>query len=244
MQQSAHYVYSITDSLLHLQPLWLYNSIKMHTLFDTLFEHTLQELMFTSTLPTSYKENRKADIKNYNLPILQFLYHGDSTIELHCLLTKEPAFVNVPNWATGDDKRRFRIDFNHIRQKCNELRQGGKSLDKMGLDPSALFREKRLDYPGHQTYLLEFLAIMPITTEQHSYITQDSAKHDITLNCFPKYSWPWALRSESNWKRTCARYNIMGISYREWIGHLSSTEAAPLHERLQYNHPSGHYVLN
>jgi hypothetical protein len=214
------------------------------TLFNTLFDHRLKERMFTSTLPTSYKENRKAQIKNHNLPILQYIYHGDHEEPLHCLLTGEPGFVTVPNWATGEARLRFRIDFNHIRQKSNDLRHGGKSLDKMGLDPSAVFRERRLDSPGCRRDLLEFLTIMPITTEQHSYITQDSAKHDITLACFPKTTWPWALRSQDNWQRVCRRYGIEGISWREWIDHLSTTEALPLAERLKYRQQTGVFSLN
>lgn len=199
--------------------------------------------MFTSTLPTSSKENRKADIKNHNLPILQYIYHGDHETQLHCLLTKEPAFVDVANWATGESKRRFRLDFNHIRQQCNDLRYSGKSLDKMEQDPSAIFREKRLDQAGHQKYLLEFLTIMPITTEQHSYITQDSSKHDITLACFPKDTWPWALQSEPNWQSVCRKYNIHGINYQQWIDHLNTIHHPPLHERLLHDYSTSVYSL-
>lgn len=228
----------------HTNKLRLYNKgMDTTSVFDQLFEHTLQELMFTSTLPTSPQENRKAAIKNHNLPTLQYIYHGDPDTPLHCLISQEPAFVSVPNWITKEVRIRFRIDFNHIRQRASSQRHSGHSLDKGRYAPSDLFRTQELDQPWNKRELLEFCTMMPVTTEQHSYISQDSSKHDITLDCFPRDTWPWILRSAANWNDFCRKYEIQGIGYEQWIDHMTDITQASIHERLYRNQNTGCFEL-
>jgi len=200
--------------------------------------------MFESTKTNSYNENRKANIKNHNLPILQFMYMGDSTKTLECLITKTPGFINVPDLVTGNDKLRFRLDFNHIRQKESGSSSAGFSLDKGRRAPSGIFRETKFDnfYSNH-AYLYEFMCIMPICTEYHSYISQDSAKGDITLQNYKKEYWSWILKAPANYKNFCKTFDLNGISYQEIIDHLSDINHAPIHERLTYNLKDGSYTL-
>lgn len=188
--------------------------------------------MFISTKNT-YKENRKAEIKNHNLPILNYMYTGDPTVQMKCSLFGTPAFLEYQDIVTGQSKIRFRIDFNHIRQLSNDKRYAGISLDKdKTYDPSGLFREKRLDDPKYARYLFEFMAIMPVSIEAHSYITQDSAKGHITLTNFNKLTWTWVLREKNNYDQFCKQYKIQGIQYDDFIDHLCNINHAPLHDRL------------
>jgi hypothetical protein len=200
--------------------------------------------MFESTQPNSYGENRKANIKNHNLPILQFMYMGDANKQLECLVTKTPGFLNVPDLVTGNDKLRFRLDFNHIRQQETGSSSAGYSVDKGYRAPSGIFRETRFDdtYLNY-AYLYEFMCIMPICTEYHSYISQDSQKGDITLVNYKKEHWSWVLQNKKNYDHFCKNFKLNGISYQEIIDHLSDINHAPLHDRLVCNHRDGSYQL-
>lgn len=191
--------------------------------------------MFISTKPSSYGENRKAEIKNYNLPFLQHMYMGNPDMPLQCLITKTSAFVKVPDIITGQDKIRFRLDFNHIRQEASDNRHAGKSLDKSGT-PSAIFRENRFDQTVYnKRYLFEFMTILPVCEEYHSYISQDSAKGNITLLNYKKEYWPWILSEEKNYNEFCKIYNIEGIPYELIIDHLSNINHPSIFKRLSIN---------
>ena len=197
---------------------------------------------FTPTADNS-SEWRKARIKNRNLPYLQFMYNGNHLEPLKCMITGQHGWINVPNFVTKHDKKRFRIDFNHVRQECTETRQAGRSKDKDYYAPSAIFRDK-LFVPPLQNYKLgtgvdyqrflniaEFLTIMPICTEYHSYISQDSAKHDITLKDFDKKTWIWALQSPDNFNKVTKLLKIV-LDYDWVIDHLSNIDHDPIRERL------------
>ena len=204
-----------------------------------------KKLMFVSTKPDSYNENRKAEIKNHNLPILQYMYMGSRDTPLACLISKTPAFINTQDFGNlGQTKRRFRIDFNHIIQRCTNLRQAGVSLDKGSYLPSSIFRNKRLDsgYVVDKKYLVEFMTIMPVCTEMHSYISQDSAKHYMTLNSFDKDMWPWVLQSSKNFTQFCNDFKLGNLNYTQFIDHLSDVHHAPLQERLRWDRNSGFYL--
>jgi hypothetical protein len=197
--------------------------------------------MFIST-KNSYGENRKAMIKNANLPVLQEMYLGNETTPLVCLITKEPAFITTfPDVVTGQTKCRFRIDFNHIRQKSVESRQAGSSLDKSTHGPSHIFRSIKFTNNTHtaKLALLEFMTIMPICTEYHSYITQDSAKGDITLQNFNRDYWPWVLQNEANYKKFTNKYQFTGISYYDFINHLFDINQPSIVDRVKYNWSTG-----
>jgi hypothetical protein len=198
--------------------------------------------MFESTKPGAYAEDRKAKIKNHNLPILQYMYMGSRDTPLACLVSKTPAFVTTPDFGNpGQTKLRFRIDFNHIRQWSSDTRQSGTSLDKGTRIPSAIFRDARFDSDlvHHAEYLIEFMTIMPVCTEMHSYISQDSAKNNITLTSFDTSMWPWVLQSAENFRQFCGDLDIPGLDYHAFIDHLSDIDHPPLQDRLKWSRALG-----
>jgi hypothetical protein len=189
--------------------------------------------MFESTRPGSYGEDRKAKVKNHNLPILQYMYMGSKDTPLTCLITKTPAFIETKDFGnSGFKKRRFRLDFNHIRQLRSDSRHSGISLDKSIRAPSDLFRTSRLDHEYYHLHLIEFMTIIPICTEIHSYISQDSAKHNITLNSFDQSEWPWVLQSPENFYQFLKDLKISGLNYEQFIDHLSNINHPSLQQRL------------
>jgi len=196
---------------------------------------------FVSTKPGAYQEDRKAEIKNYNLPILQYMYMGNCDTPLECLITKTPGFIAVNDFVTGRQKTRFRLDFNHIRQRASENRHAGHSVDKGSRVPSGIFRETRFD--NDLRYLFEFMTIMPISTEYHSYISQDSAKGNITLTNFKKEYWPWVLQSKKNYNDFCGDYNLNGVKYEEFIDHLSHIHYPSINDRLRYDYHTRTFTL-
>ena len=189
---------------------------------------------FTPTKDTS-SERRKAVIKNYNLPLLQYMYHGNSETELHCLISGTLGFINVWSPVSKRKEQRFRIDFDHIRQKQI---QGftGTSIDKSGMSPSAIFRgfelDKRRTIKGIpiQPYLIEMMTCMPVCTEYHSYKTQDSKYGDIVLTDIPKKHWPWVLKNKTNYNKFCKKYGPIHLTYEEFIGILSDINKPPVVE--------------
>lgn len=187
--------------------------------------------MFISTKDTT-GENRKAIIKNYNLPILQEIYMGDSSKPLACCISGAAAFESWPCLVKGCDKIRFTIDFNHVRQCQTGNAAGGTSLDKSKYPPSGIFREKRLDQSGSLLDLIEFLTIMPVNALVHEYITQDSQLDHITLTNFDPKWWPWHLKSKANWDFLAAKYNFTFISYDQIIDHLSCIDHPPIRNRI------------
>jgi hypothetical protein len=202
------------------------------------------------------KEINKARVKNANLPFLQYMYHGDPEKSLHCLITKNPGFVDIPDFGTGEQKQRFTLDFNHIRQRCTDARQAGNSVDKGHHDPSHIFRSRYLDpnYRGpnykynyrqreRELDVFEFMCIMPITSEIHSYITQDSAKSNITLKNFPKETWALCLQNEDYFETIKKGFNIQHfdyITYDWFIDHLSNIEYDSIRTRLMETYNEKH----
>lgn len=201
-------------------------------------------------IPTaeSSGEVRKAKVKNANLPFLQMMYHGDSTKPLHCLITKRLGWESVPDFGTGKDKKRFIIDFNHVRQRQNGYCQAGVSVDKGPLgDPSGWWRSRYLD-PNHRgpgyTYrarqkereldVLELMTIMPVTSEMHSFISQDSAKSNLTLKNFDKSTWAWCLQNKTNFKKTKKFFDIFwyDIEYEWFIDHMSNIDYPGIRKRI------------
>lgn len=199
--------------------------------------------------PTSFSsgEIKKARIKNSNLPFLQFMYHGDPNTPLHCLITGKYGWVLGKDYGNQEPKKRFRIDFNHIRQKCNSSRTAGVSIDKCDT-PSSLFRDCYLD-PGYKNRdyaykarqrkreldALEFIAMMPVCSEEHSFISQDSSKHDIVLTNFDKSTWAWCLKNPENFIKTKEFLGIKhyNVDYDFMIDHLSNIEHDNLIDRVR-----------
>lgn len=201
--------------------------------------------MFLSSKPGAYQEDRKAQIKNHNLPILQHMYMGDPTTPLQCMISQTPAFIQLNDFVTGKTKWRFRLDFNHIRQLATANRHAGHSLDKGTRVPSGIFRETKFDSPSaaDRKYLFEFMTIMPVCTEYHSYISQDSAKGDIVLTNFKRKHWPWILKSQKNYDAFCKQYDLPGVSYDQMIDHLSNIDYPGIHQRLSFDLSKRKFVL-
>jgi hypothetical protein len=220
---------------------------------NTAFKLTEQ---FFPTAKTSC-EYRKARIKNENLSSLQLMYNGDPLKPLHCLITGHPGWLDGIDYGTGQRKSRFTLDFNHIRQECSNNRKGaGKSLDK-SIGPSDLFRTNSIDpsYPWPKRECLptqfdriererdvfEFATMMPICTAEHTYITQDSHKSDLTLLNFPRKTWPWCLQNHHNFNET---KRFLDISYfdsvtHDWfIDHMCDITHPAIRDRLatSWNH--------
>lgn len=181
---------------------------------------------FTPT-KESYGEIRKAEIKNHNLPILQYWYNGNPIDPLKCLVTNQVGFMKFPDAVTGQEKQRFNIDYNHIRQYQDGNCRSGTSIDKSNYDPSAIVRGYRLDQ--HKHYLVEMMTTMTVNTLIHSFITQDSAKGHIVLTNFQKDWWPWGLKTKKNFNTFCKTYDLK-IDYKKFIDHLSSIESPPVIE--------------
>ena len=178
------------------------------------------EFFFTPTKDTS-GETSKAIYKNLNLPVLQYWYNGSPTAALKCLVSGKPAFSIFPDFVTKKPKQRFDCDFNHIRQYQDGDCQSGTSVDKNNIDPSGIFRSKDLSKKINKDYLVEFMTIMPVSREVHSYINQDSAKGHLTLTSFKKSHWPWGLKSKKNFDKFCEKYDL-DIDYDTFIDRLSN----------------------
>jgi len=187
---------------------------------------------FTPTNLELSRECGKARYKNMNLPVLQELYHGDPLHPLTCTITGEIGFSDWPDLLTNQSKQRFEIDFNHIRQRANYGRQGGISVDKWDTDPSAIFREKSLE--DSRPDLIEFMCVMPVCKRAHRWITQDSAKGDITLQHFKQQYWPWHLQSKRNFNSIVKKYDL-GLDYEWFIDHLSTIDHPAINDRVKYN---------
>jgi len=174
---------------------------------------------FKSTKDT-YKENRKAEIKNYNLPILREMYMGDPNKELRCMMTGRIGFAEFKSFVSNKFHQRFLLDFDHIRQK-RIPGFTGVSVDKSKTyPPSGLFRGFKLD--AHPMALIEFMTCWPILTEVHESKTQDSTYGDIVLSDIPKEHWPWVLKTKENYDYFTKKYGIdYYFTYDEFIEFLS-----------------------
>jgi hypothetical protein len=196
------------------------------------------------------KEIRKAVIKNANLPFLQLMYNGNPEDPLRCLVTGLHGWDHGTEYGTGIDKTRFRLDFDHIRQECNENRTAGISLDKY-VTPSSLFRDNYLNpayrnrdygYEWRQRQreldVFEFTCIMPLCIEAHSFKTQDSAKNNIVLTDFNKKTWAWCLQNEKNFEKTKEFFGIKfyNVTYDFMIDHLSNIHHDGIRDRLRKLH--------
>jgi hypothetical protein len=181
---------------------------------------------FTPTRFDRYSEIRKADIKNYNLPILQYWFNGSTEEPIKCLITGMPAFVEFPDIGTGQYKMRFVIDFNHIRQMKSPSARAGISVDKT-YTPSAIIRESRLDEYKKREHLLDLMTTIPVHSLYHSFITQDSAKSDIILLNFKKDWWPWGLQSKTNFNEFC-KHLYVDLDYKKFVTMLSDINAPPM----------------
>jgi hypothetical protein len=86
------------------------------------------------------------------------------------------------------------------------------------------------------------MAIMPVCTEVHTNITQDSQKNHITLNSFEKHEWPWVLQSAENFNQFCNDFDLGDFNYNQFIDHLSDIDHAPLHKRLKWDKDIGFHL--
>ena len=142
-------------------------------------------------------EVRKANNKNWNLPILNFIYNGDPNDLIKCMISGDPGFIKRPRWNTGQEHYAFCLEFNHICQKY-VYGQTGKSVHKGNSEPSSLIRGNYLT--NKLECLNELIKCMPVSKLQHGLITNDSQYADIDLSCFPNKTWPWVIRSRENYE--------------------------------------------
>ena len=203
---------------------------------------SIQPDLFRATSPLP-KEIRKAQIKNRNLPILQYLYQGDPLKPMQCALLETPAFTHYPCIVRKVPIYRFRIEFNHIRQRARLGKQTGDSVDKdFRYGPSELFRSRPLELNQNIEDLLEFMCMMPVSSEAHRYINQSSTYGDITLMHYDHHQWPWVLRSQDNFQEFVdwigAAHRI-GVT-RDWlVDHLSSVDYPRIWDRVEFKTQQG-----
>ncbi len=160
-------------------------------------------------------EIKRAHIKNHNLSILNYIYFGDEDFELICSLSKTEAFVEVWSPTRQSLVLRFRLDFDHIRQQD---KSSIDSLLKSG--PSEIFRGFKLDDPSYKHKLLEMLCCWPISTEYHSYKSDDAKHGNIVLTDYEEKLWPWHLKSKNNFDEVCKRFKL-DLDYEKFINALS-----------------------
>lgn len=198
--------------------------------------HDLLKFQPTCNRPS---EQRKAHFKNLNLAVLQHWYLGHAGAELRCLITRTPGWVTHANTVTGVSQTRFRLDFNHIRQQNRFLlgltrtKSPGVSVDKTR-DPSAIFRSVDLTRPDRAMLLLEFMTCMPVTTEYHKYITQDSSTAHVCLAHYSADTWPWGLQSRANFQQFQLTYwHHVLIDYDAFVTLLCDPLAPPYWSQWQ-----------
>jgi len=179
---------------------------------------------FTPTKENS-SESRKANIKNHNLPILQKWCNGDPYEPLKCSILNEIGFYVFPDFITGVSKIRFGLDYNHYRQRQDGKCHSGVSIDKGLYNPSAVIRGFRLDEPENLHYLLEIMTTIPLSQLMHSFVSQDSAKGNVTLENFKKEWWPWGLKNRENFNEFTTQYGIKDIDYDKFINMLCDINA-------------------
>lgn len=184
-------------------------------------------------------EIKKAYYKNLNLSVLQHIYMGDPTRQLTCLLTGEPGWVAVPDLVTGEPKMRFRLDFNHIRQRnkfllgLTRVKSPGTSVDKVR-DPSSIIRACDLSLTANRMRLMEMICCIPLTLERHKYVTQDSSLNHISLAYYPAHSWPWVLQSRENFEAVQQQYwGSTLVDYDQLITMLMDPLAEPYYTQFQ-----------
>lgn len=194
------------------------------------------ERYFTPTDLSKSKERGKARYKNSNLPVLQYMYNGDETKPLVCLISGAAGWVDFDCLHTNKPKQRFNIDFNHIRQYQDGGRRSGYSKDKGDRSPSEIFRDTDLRYSNYA--LTEFMTIMPISQEYHSYVSQDSARDHLTLANFNTKWWPWFLQSKANYDTFTSKffYGMVCQDYDWFVDHLSDINHKPIQLREFYTH--------
>ena len=161
---------------------------------------------FESTKPGT-AEDRKAYYKNYNLPILNYIYNGSEKKEIFCCISKTPGFKDIWCPVRKEPMQVFRLDFDHIRQVWDPKYKNGTSIDKTET-PSNIFRAYPLDNPRYKFKLIEMMCCWPLSTEEHSYKTNSGKYGHIVLSDYPKKWWPWHLKNAKNFDKVCKKYHL------------------------------------
>ena len=176
--------------------------------------------IFESTKPGSCNEDRYARIKNYNLPILNYMYMGDCDTMIKCLESGIDAFTDRYCYVKKQYVKTFTIEFDHIRQKYNKKSTNAHSIDKhKKLAPSQIFRGFELDIIKNRFKLIEMMCIWPLSTQMHSYKTNSSQYGDIVLSDISTSKWPWHLKSRSNFNQFCNKFDLQ-LQYDTFIDQL------------------------
>jgi len=162
-------------------------------------------LFYQPSNPNHPGEVKKAQIKNWNLPILNFIYNGDPNEPIKCMVLGELGFVKRKRRNIDQEHWAFVLEFNHI---CQKFIYGttGKSIHKDNGEPSDLIRRYYLT--DKWEYLDELLKCIPLSRREHDFITNDSQYGDIDLSCFEIEEWPWVIRCRENYEFFLAVFDI------------------------------------
>lgn len=171
--------------------------MKVQEIREAILDYRAGNSYYQPSNPNHPGEVRKAQIKNWNLPILNFIYNGDPNKLIKCMISGRLGFIKRKRCNTGQEHYALCLEFNHI---CQQYIYGitGKSVHKGNVEPSSLIRRHYLT--NKLEYLDELLKCMPVSKFEHSCITNDSQYHDIDLSCFPVESWPWVIRCRENYE--------------------------------------------
>lgn len=146
----------------------------------------------------------------HNLPMLRYMYHGDTEKELTCMWSNEPLEnIVLKNYKTGVEITKPCImDLHHM------LVEGGSSVKKSGQEPSVIVSKGSL-YNKQTKTIAELLRCIPITATSHRQIHQ--INRNLDLDNYPDNIRPWAIRSKENFESFKEKYNYPLLDYDRLI---------------------------
>jgi hypothetical protein len=96
-----------------------------------------------------------------------------------------------------------------------------------------MFRSQDLSLWANRMSLIEFMCCQTVTTEQHKYITQDSAKSHMSLQRFPRETWAWGLQTRENFDKFQLTYwSKQPLDYDQFVDMLSDPLGKPYYTQL------------
>lgn len=172
---------------------------------DFILDYRVGNSFYQPSNPNHAGEIKKSQMKNWNLPILNFIYNGDPNDHLKCMISGESGFCKRKRRNTGQEYYAFGLEFNHI---CQKFIYGttGKSIHKGNIEPSGLIRRDYLT--NRLEWLDELIKCIPLSKKEHGYITNDSQYADIDLSCYDCKEWPWVIRNRENYEFFIAVFDI------------------------------------
>ncbi len=146
----------------------------------------------------------------HNLPMLRFMYQGDTEKELTCMWSNDPLEnIVLKNYKTGVEIVKVCImDLHHmlVKDRC--------SVKKSGQEPSMIVGKGSL-YNKQTKTIAELLRCIPITSTSHTQIHHINKNLD--LDNYPDNIRPWAIRSKENFESFKEKYNYPLLDYDRLI---------------------------